>query len=120
MKRIQRAARPAPGHKFLERFPQRLERLREASGLTWRMFAAALGVNVRSVHRWRRGAKPDGSHLLALFKFALERELLDCLLPDRGREPLDKRQAVLFAEDEWARLSADGAELRAGRDDAGP
>ena len=36
-------------------FPKRLERLWEASGLTWNAFADALGVDKKRVHRWRRG-----------------------------------------------------------------
>ena len=44
-------------------FPKRLERLREASGLTWNAFADALGVDKKRVHRWRRGVKPDGGTL---------------------------------------------------------
>ena len=38
-------------------FPERLERLREASGLTWNAFADAIGIDKKRVHRWRR-SKP--------------------------------------------------------------
>ena len=51
-------------------FPKRLERLREASGLTWNAFADALGVDKKRVHRWRRGVKPDGGPYHALVKLA--------------------------------------------------
>ena len=51
-------------------FPKRLERLREASGLTWNAFADALGVDKKRVHRWRRGVKPDSEAYHALVKLA--------------------------------------------------
>ena len=51
-------------------FPKRLERLWEASGLTWNAFADALGVDKKRVHRWRRGVKPDGDGYHALVKLA--------------------------------------------------
>ena len=36
-------------------FPQRLVRLKEASGLTWEEFAWALGVEIRQVLRLQKG-----------------------------------------------------------------
>lgn len=66
---------------FPEDFPERLERLREACDLSWRGLARALRLHPRSLRRWRRGAKPDAAHLLALFGFAAERGLLHCLMP---------------------------------------
>ena len=57
-------------------FPQRLERLREASGLTWNAFADALGIDKKRVHRWRKTAKgvepvkPDSGGFYALVKIA--------------------------------------------------
>ncbi len=65
---------------FPQDFPQRLERLREGSQLSWRGLARALRLHPRSLRRWRRGAKPDAAHLLALFGFAEERGLLHCLM----------------------------------------
>ena len=38
-------------------FPQRLERLQEASGLTWNAFADAIGIDKKRVHRWRKRKK---------------------------------------------------------------
>ena len=67
--------------RFPEDFPERLERLREACDLSWRGLARALRLHPRSLRRWRRGAKPDAAHLLALFGFAAERGLLHCLMP---------------------------------------
>ena len=58
-------------------FPERLERLREASGLTWNAFADAIGVDKKRVHRWRRRrkddrkpVKPDSGGFYALVKIA--------------------------------------------------
>ena len=60
-----------------EDFPERLERLREASGLTWNAFADAIGIDKKRVHRWRRPkkdgrkpVKPDGDGFCALVKIA--------------------------------------------------
>ena len=61
-------------------FPKRLERLWEASGLTWNAFADALGVDKKRVHRWRRGVKPDGDGYHALVKLA-------ALIPGGPRHP---------------------------------
>lgn len=65
---------------FPEDFPERLERLRQACDCSWRGLARALRLHPRSLRRWRRGAKPDAAHLLALIGFAAERGLLDCLM----------------------------------------
>lgn len=66
---------------FPEDFPERLERLRDACDLSWRGLARALRLHPRSLRRWRRGAKPDAAHLLALLGFAADRGLLHCLMP---------------------------------------
>ena len=92
------------GAEFPDDFPQRLERLREASGLTWRALARELGLSVRSLYRWRAGTRPDAAHMLAIVEFATERELLDCLLGRTKVGPTDERQALLFGEDVWTGL----------------
>ena len=92
------------GTEFPDDFPQRLERLREASWLTWRALARVLGVSVRSLYRWRAGTRPEGAHMLAIVEFATERELLDCLLGRTDDETADERQALLFADDVWEGL----------------
>ena len=51
-------------------FPQRLERLKEASGLSWSALARAIGVDPKLVHRWRNGVEPRGWAMQALFRFA--------------------------------------------------
>ena len=46
-------------------FPKRLERLKEASGLSWRGFAKSLGVDPKQLRRWRKkGVEPSGTHAL--------------------------------------------------------
>lgn len=86
-------------------FPQRLDRLREASDLTWREMARQLGVSIRSLHRWRSGVRPDAAHMLVLFEFAADRKMLGCMLQRGETDRRDDRQAVLFDMDEWERLA---------------
>ena len=69
---------------FPEDFPERLESLLRASGLTWRGLARLLKVNTRSMRRWRAGAKPDSGHLISLFNLAAGMGLLHLLLPSAG------------------------------------
>ncbi len=92
---------------FPNDFPQRLERLREVLGLTWKDLAKEGGLNLRAIHRWRRGTRPDAPHLLVLLDFAAERGALDCLLDSpRGSDP---RQGILFDDETWSGLTnADG------------
>ena len=104
-RRRRRAGEPKAAM-FPSDFARRVERLREASGLTWREFAGSVGVSVRTVHRWRRGVRPDAAHLLALFGFAAQRDLLHSLIPLAQEVQPDKRQALIFPEDEWVRLTA--------------
>ena len=66
-------------------FADRLNRLREAAGLSWRALARLLRVHVRSVHRWRNGAQPDAGHLFSLMELAVELDLLHHLLPMVGQ-----------------------------------
>ena len=51
-------------------FPQRLERLKKASGLTWRGMARANGIDYKILLRWRKGTAPNGGSMLSLFLFA--------------------------------------------------
>ena len=52
-------------------FAARLERLKEASGLTWSGFALAIGVDRQQVRRWRKkGVEPSGGPMLSLSRFA--------------------------------------------------
>ena len=49
------AGRPVPYQTGVlsKDFPQRLIRLKEASGLTWNAFADVIGVDKKQVYRWR-------------------------------------------------------------------
>ena len=102
------------GAAFPDDFPQRLERLRAASGLTWRALARELRVSVRSIYRWRTGTRPDAAHMLAIVEFATDRDLLDSLLSQRDDGGGDERQALLFADDVWARLGGERVECASG------
>ena len=51
-------------------FPQRLERLKEASGLSWSGFARAVGVDPKQANKWRKGAEPSGGAYHCLVRFA--------------------------------------------------
>ncbi len=56
---------------FPEDFPDRLRRLKEASGLTWTGFAWAIGVDLKQLRRWlTKGVEPSGGPLMALLRFA--------------------------------------------------
>ena len=79
------------GWPFLpEDFPQRLERLKQRTGLSWEGVAMCLGVDVRQVQRWRRGTEPCGGALFALFRLA-DRVPggLELLLGDDAGQPWD-------------------------------
>ena len=55
-----------------EDFPDRLRRLKEASGLTWTAVAYAIGVDLKQLRRWlRKGVEPSGGPMMALFFFAV-------------------------------------------------
>ena len=51
-------------------FGQRPERLKEASGLSWRGLARALGVDPKQLARWRKGVEPCGGAMHSIFRFA--------------------------------------------------
>ena len=51
-------------------FPERLERFREVTGLSWGELAASLGVDHERVTSWRRGALPRDLALPKLYRVA--------------------------------------------------
>ena len=63
-------ALPIESGVYPEDSPQRLVRLKEASGLSWRGMARALGVDPKQLRRWRRGVEPGGGAMLSLLRFA--------------------------------------------------
>lgn len=76
---------PREMHIFPEDFPQGLERLKEASGLTWTELARRLGTTSLTLRRWRSGARPNALHLLALQDLAASLDLAHLLPVVRGR-----------------------------------
>ena len=98
--------RPLPSGVLPQDFIQRLERLKEASGLSWRGLARALGVDPKQLARWRKGVEPCGGAMHSIFRFAARMPGgLDILLGGDfpvnfldGEEQLDE-DAVEAAED---------------------
>ena len=76
---------------FPKDFPQGLDNLREASGLSWRWLAQLLRVDVRTLRRWRQGMRPDAWHPYTLPQLAVEMGLLGYLLTDSlGLEDVER------------------------------
>ena len=64
-------------------FPERLEGIKELSGLSWRGLAEHVGVTRSRVTGWCRGKVPKSFALLDLIRFSLGVEGgLDALFPD--------------------------------------
>ncbi len=61
--------RPPP---FPEDFGERLERLKELSGLSWGEFAERLGVTQTGLRKWRNGRPPSGAYFWAILRLARE------------------------------------------------
>jgi len=59
--------RPPP---WPEDFPQRLERLKEMAGVSWKRMAELVGVTDRGALKWRRGGRPSAVHYLAIMELA--------------------------------------------------
>ena len=56
---------------FPEDFPERLERFKEESGLSWAEINRRLGTHPQTVRRWRKGlARPSMRHMMALLDLA--------------------------------------------------
>ena len=63
-------SRPLPSGVLPKDFAQRLERLKEASGLSWRGLARALGVDPKQLARWRKGVEPCGGAMHSIHRLA--------------------------------------------------
>ncbi len=61
--------RPPP---FPEDFGERLEDLKELSGLSWGDFAERLSVTQRGLAKWRNGGPPSGAYFWAIIELARE------------------------------------------------
>ena len=55
---------------FPDDFPQRLERFKEESGLSWAELARRLGTSALNLRRWKDGVRPILRHLMALLELA--------------------------------------------------
>ncbi len=56
---------------FPDDFPERLERFKEASGLSWAELNRRLGVHPQTMRRWRKGrARPSTRNMMALLDLA--------------------------------------------------
>ncbi|MCY4582735.1 MAG: helix-turn-helix domain-containing protein [Chloroflexi bacterium] len=73
-------------HVFPEDFAESLERIREASGLSWNELARRLGTSPLTVRRWRQGVRPNAQHLFAIMNVAADLGLIH-LLPTGRSEP---------------------------------
>lgn len=51
-------------------FVDRLDVLKEMTGLSWEGMAVCMGVDSRQLHRWRKGGAPNGGAMLSLFRLA--------------------------------------------------
>ena len=62
-------------------FPERLERFKEESGLSWRAIARLLGVSLHRLRQWRnKGVAPSHAHLFLLLTIAGAMGLRDGIL----------------------------------------
>ena len=57
---------------FPEDFGERLEDLKELSGLSWGEFAERLSVTQRGLAKWRNGGPPSGAYFWAIIELARE------------------------------------------------
>lgn len=55
---------------LLRDFPERLNRLKRLSGLSWSGLSRVLGVDRKRCRRWADGTEPSGGSVLAVFHFA--------------------------------------------------
>ena len=79
---------------FPQDFPRRLDRFRQAAGLSWAELARLLRVNARTVRRWKAGAEPGSGHLFRLLELAAGRGLLHHLLPGAGRPEVTENEVT--------------------------
>ena len=92
---------------FPQDFPERLDRFREAAGLTWRELARRLKINARSVRRWKAGTRPGPGHLVSLFNLAAAKGVLtSCSRPRVSRRRPSRRRSP-------ARSGGDGCRRQA-------
>ena len=79
---------------FPRDFPRRLDRFRQAAGLTWAGLARVLRVNSRTVRRWKAGGQPGSGHLFRLLELAAGMGLLHHLLPGAARPEVTENEVT--------------------------
>ena len=79
---------------YLDGFPESLERLKEATGLSWAELARRIGTDTLTLRRWRGGVRPNSQHLLALMDLAGEMDLSDILTPGFSLRQSQEPQTV--------------------------
>ena len=77
---------------FPGEFGLRLERFKEASGLSWAEIARCLGTYPFTVRRWRTGGRPNPRHLLGLLKLDNPLGLRESLVAGREEELIRRIQ----------------------------
>lgn len=99
-----------------EDFPQRLNRFKAATGLTWDALAGCLGVDPRQLERWRRGTKPCGDGLFALLMLAARIPGgVHMLLGVHVSPPLSRSQMTLASLEETSTPGPSTSSGRLGR-----
>ena len=67
----QHTGRSRRTYEFPDDFPQRLERFKVESGLSWAEIARRLGTYPLTIRRWRyKGVRPNLAHQMALLDLA--------------------------------------------------
>ncbi len=84
---VQRRAHRPVGSDLPGDFAERLALFKEASGLSWKALARALGVRPYRLRQWRmHGVSPSSAHLFALLTLAERMGLRDGVLMCRERD----------------------------------
>ena len=88
---------------FPNDFTDHLVQFKEASGMSWRALAKALGVKPYRIREWRRGVTPNTLHLIQLLGLAERLGLGEVLTTGswvsdttQGRETATQRPLVGF------------------------
>ncbi len=87
-------------------FPERLERFKEESGLSWAEIARRLDVHHETLRRWRKGlARPSMRNMMALVALARPLGLAHLLtawtLPDEARREKPRQRRPDRVRESW-------------------
>ena len=94
-------------------FPERLERFKEESGLSWAEIARRLDVHHETLRRWRKGlARPSMRNMMALVALARPLGLAHLLtawtLPDEARRENPRQRRPDRVRESWEESRAEG------------